>query len=47
MYSGEEIHYWETMAEDLAKILCHPTRVAVLAEEGEKIFKIGGEQLAR
>ena len=47
MYAGEEIHYWDSMAEDLAKLLCHPMRIAVLAENGEKIYKVGGEQLAR
>lgn len=47
LYAGEEIHDWDSMAEDLAKILCHPLRIAVLAENGEKIYKIGGEQLSR
>lgn len=43
LYSGEEIHDWDNMTEDLQKLLCHPMRIAVLAGDGEKIYKIGGE----
>lgn len=45
LYSGEELHDWDSIAEDLGKVLCHPVRVAVISDTaGEKIYKIGGEQ---
>lgn len=40
LYAGEEIHYWDSMADDLQKLLCHPMRIAVLAENGEKIYHV-------
>ncbi len=41
MYAGEELHTfeWELLPR-LESRLCHPLRVAVLAEQGEKIFTI-------
>ncbi|MGI0034607.1 MAG: hypothetical protein ACRD98_01885 [Nitrososphaera sp.] len=39
MYSGEELHTFELEILPLLEArLCHPVRVAVIAESGEKIF---------
>jgi len=47
VYSGEEIDVFAgEFIPKLEKVLCHKLRVAVLAEEGEKIFTVkpkGGE----
>ncbi len=41
MYSGEEIVTFEhEIAPELAKEICHPMRIAVLAESGQRIFEI-------
>ncbi len=41
MYFGEELvefrDYW---VPELAKVLCHPLRVAVLADHGQHIFNV-------
>lgn len=41
LYGGEELHLFEEgMVPEIAKVICHPVRFAVLAEDGERIFKI-------
>jgi len=41
MYSGEELDIFEVeIAPALADVLCHPMRIAVLAEIGEQIFTV-------
>lgn len=41
LYSGEELHIFEfEYIPKLEKLLCHEMRIAVLAEEGEKIFTV-------
>lgn len=41
LYSGEELDVFEyEIMPNLAKVLCHPMRVAVLAESGEQIFTV-------
>jgi hypothetical protein len=40
LYPCEEIDIFEQIAEDLEKAICHPMRIAVLAEQGERIFNI-------
>ena len=41
LYSGEEIDVFEEeYRKEIAKVICHPMRVALLAEKGERIFKI-------
>ena len=39
-YMGEELITFMLIAEELEKQLCHPMRIAVLAEEGSEIFNI-------
>lgn len=40
-YSGEEIHDFEfEYGPALAKVVCHPLRIAVLAESGQEIMTI-------
>lgn len=45
LYQGGELHYFEQIAEELAKDLCHQMRIAVLAEEGERIFVVPAEKV--
>lgn len=41
LYAGEEIHTFEDeLVPSLAPKLCHAVRIAVLAEQGEKILTI-------
>lgn len=41
LFSGEELHTFEfELGPALAKVICHPLRIAVLAESGEQIFAI-------
>ncbi len=41
LYSGEELHTFEfEIIPDLAAKICHPLRIAVLAENGERIFTV-------
>jgi hypothetical protein len=41
MYAGEEIDAFSTRyTKELAPRLCHPLRIAVLAETGEHIFTV-------
>lgn len=41
LYSGEEIVSFEMDIEpQIAKVICHPLRIAILAEDGEKILYI-------
>jgi hypothetical protein len=47
LYAGEELHAWEHMVQEYGPMMCHPIRIAVLAENGSQIFQFGGEQLAR
>jgi len=40
-YPGEELHIFELgLTEKLSKAICHPIRIAVLAECGQKIFTV-------
>lgn len=40
-YSGEELYVFEhDLNKKLSKVICHPLRIAVLAESGEEIFNI-------
>lgn len=39
-YAGEEIAIIKRAGDDLAKVLCHDLRIAVLAEDGEAILTI-------
>lgn len=39
LYGGEELHSFEFhLIPELEKFLCHTVRIAVLADEGERIF---------
>lgn len=41
VYPGQELDTFEDeLNEQLAKVICHPLRIAVLAEEGERIFTV-------
>lgn len=41
LYSGEELHMFESeILPELERVICHPMRIAVLAENGEKIFTV-------
>lgn len=41
LYGGEELHTFEWyLIPELQKTICHPLRIAVLAEDGEQIFRI-------
>lgn len=41
LYQGEEIVTFETeLIPEIKKKICHPVRIAVLADEGEKIFTV-------
>ena len=41
LYAGEELHTFEfELNAELAKGICHPVRIAVLAESGERIFTV-------
>ena len=41
LYSGEEIDLMEfDILWKMEKVICHPVRVAVLAEKGERIFNV-------
>lgn len=41
LYSNEElIDFSEIYIPALSKLICHPLRIAVLAENGERIFRI-------
>lgn len=41
LYGGEELHYWETeLLEALGQQICHPVRIAVLADEGERMYEV-------
>ena len=41
LYSGEELHTFEfEFIPKIAEKICHPIRIAVLVDNGEKIFKI-------
>lgn len=45
LYSGEELNTFEfELNPKIAKVICHPVRIAVLAESGEQIFHILPEQ---
>lgn len=45
LYAGEELDDFENkIAPDLSVTICHPMRVAVIAEQGEKIFTINPKQ---
>ena len=37
---GDEIGYFEDYAAELAGVICHPVRIAVIAEQGERVFSI-------
>lgn len=41
---GELLFFEHQLAPKLSKLLCHPLRVAVLAESGEQIFHLGPEE---
>ena len=43
---GDEIGYFEDYAEEIAAVICHPVRVAVIAEQGERFFNIAPKQKA-
>ena len=41
LHSGEELETFEfELNQEIAKVICHPVRIAVLAESGERIFTI-------
>jgi hypothetical protein len=41
LYSGEELHSFEfEYAPQLESKICHPLRIAVLADDGQAIFQI-------
>ncbi|KKQ03952.1 MAG: hypothetical protein US15_C0073G0007 [Candidatus Moranbacteria bacterium GW2011_GWF1_36_4] len=41
LYLGEELHTFDfELNEKISKVICHPIRIAVLAETGEQIFLI-------
>lgn len=41
LYAGEELHDWEyELLEALGKEICHPIRIAVLADEGQRIYEV-------
>ena len=41
LYFGEELVEFESYwAPELAKVICHPLRVAVLADHGQQIFNV-------
>lgn len=41
MSSSEELLTFEyELAPELAKVICHPMRIAVLAEDGQEIFTV-------
>jgi hypothetical protein len=40
LHAGEEIESMEKLAAELARRICHPLKIAVLADHGERIFKI-------
>ena len=41
LYAGEELDTFDIyLADELSKVLCHPLRVAVLAEQGGRIFTV-------
>lgn len=40
-YPGGELNTFEDdLAQRLARVLCHPLRVAVLAEKGEQMYRV-------
>lgn len=41
LYPGEELHTFEIeFIPQIKSLICHDIRIAVLAEQGERIFKI-------
>ena len=45
-YAGEELFIFETdYGPRLAEVLCHPLRVAVIAEQGERMFTVMPQQI--
>lgn len=40
LYAGQELHDWEALLPELQKQICHPLRIAVLADEGEKVYSL-------
>lgn len=41
LYRGEELHTFEDeFIPELRKTICHPIRIAVLAQDGEQIYKV-------
>ena len=41
LYAGEELNTFEfDLCDELATRICHPLRIAVLAEQGEEIFTV-------
>ncbi len=41
LYSGEELDTFEfELNEELSPRICHPLRIAVLADQGERIFTV-------
>jgi len=45
LYSGEELNTFEfEFVPEIKKTICHPIRIAVIADEGERIFKISPNQ---
>jgi len=44
VYAGEElVTFDQTYTEALAKVICHPMRIAVIAEVGQRFFEIQPE----
>lgn len=44
IYSGEEFVIFEKeLLLELSKVICHPLRIAVLAEDGEKIYTVSSQ----
>lgn len=45
LYPGEELDTFKAkLVPALAEVICHPLRIAVIAEQGEKIFTINPKQ---
>lgn len=40
LYGCEELHDFEGYSVELGALICHPLRIAVLAEAGQQIFTI-------
>ena len=37
-YSGEEINFMQEIVWELEELICHPVRIAVIADHGQKII---------